>query len=157
MKTKILSIFVAISMGFACTSVKDIATTKLNVETKINSDNYTISFNYVNPARLRPHHLTSDYTLTIKGDTAIAYLPYFGVAHTAVYGSGEGGIRFTEKVNNFEEKRNRKNDGWDITFDIKAEMQSYKMMLNIYDSGSSTLYVTPSNKDAISYNGEMKF
>lgn len=156
MKTKVLIIMVAISMGFACSSTKNIAETKSKVETKINARSYTIAYNYVNPLRMRSHYLTSDYTLTIKGDSAMAYLPYFGVAHTAQYGTSEGGIKFNQPITGYSEKRTKKNDGWEISFSVKDEMRTYKMSLNIYDNANSSLDVLPSDKDPISFNGEVK-
>lgn len=156
MKTKILSFIVAISMGFACTPTKNIAEIKPKVETKVNSRDYTIMYNYVNPLRMRSQYLTSDYTLTIKGDSAFAFLPYFGVAQTSQYGSSEGGIKFSEPVSKYEQQRNRKNDGWAIRFDVKSSMRTYRILLNIYDNGNSTLDVTPFDRDPISFTGGMK-
>jgi len=60
------------------------------VKEQIESRNYRISVDYMFPTRGASRSLTSIYSLTVRGDTLISYLPYFGIAYNIPYGGGNG-------------------------------------------------------------------
>ncbi len=127
------------------------ATIKAAVEAK----NYTILMNSALPMRGRSINLTSSYDFTVRGDSAIAYLPYFGVAYRADYGSTEGGIKFAEPVKNYKVDFKQKK-GYMISFEVTSPKDSYQVRVNIGLSGYASVDITPTNSDFISYNGEMQ-
>ena len=140
----------------ACSSLKT-APEKVNEFTnKLDSKDFTIRFNYANPIRMQQIALTSEYTLTIKGDSAIAFLPYYGIAYVAPFNSSEGGIKFASKMLNYSKSLNKKGDGWDIRFKINSSEYHYNLFLSVYQNGSSTLQVNSYERDTISFYGEMK-
>lgn len=98
-------------------------------------------------------HLTSPYDLKIKGDTAIAFLPYFGVAYRAEYGSTEGGIKFDEQMEDYKVIYKKQN--YDITFKINTLKDNYSIHLTVSDSGYGTLNVTCVNRQFISFYGRI--
>lgn len=117
---------------------------------------FTVSFNYVNPMRMQSIALTSEYTLTIKGDSAFAYLPYYGVVHTAPFNMSDGGIKFASAMQKLDKRLNKKHDGWEIRFKIDKPEYHYNLHLTVYKNGSSTLQVNSYDKDPISYFGEIE-
>ena len=56
----------------------------------IESENYKIDVNTAMPMRGRSIPLTSSYSLTIRNDSVISYLPYYGRAYSIPYGGGDG-------------------------------------------------------------------
>jgi hypothetical protein len=100
--------------------------------------------------------LTSEYDLRIINDSAFAYLPYFGVAYSAPYGSSEGGIKFAEPMTDYAIASNKKSNGWDIHFKIRSKEDVYEIFMNIFNNGSSLFSVTSQKRDMISFSGEIK-
>lgn len=97
--------------------------------------------------------LTSTYSLTLKGDTVEAYLPYFGRAYSAPYASDEGGIKFVEEIIKKKVIFNERKSMYLINFDVKSLRDHYKISMSVGLSGYADLRVTPTNRQAISYYG----
>jgi len=148
------SIFV-IGFMFSCSSLKTTPEAIQEITGKIKSKDFTIKVNFANPLRWKQIYLTSEYDLRIKNDSAFAYLPFFGVAYSAPYGGGEGGIKFAEPITGYTIKPNRKSDGWDIRFEIKAKESNYNISMNVFNNGSSMFTVNSFNRDPITFNGEI--
>ena len=140
----------------SCSSMKTTSESKNEINQMIQGKDFTVIANYANPMRGRQIYLTSEYDLRIKNDSAFAFLPYFGVAYSAPYGGGEGGIKFAEPVNDYSVTSNKKSDGWNIHFKIKARETDYEINLNVFNNGSSMFTVNSFNRDAITFNGEVK-
>ena len=96
-------------------------------------------------------HLTSEYTLDIQNEEFTAFLPFFGVAYRAEYGSSEGGIKFTEKAGKTEWKATKK--GFDIRAEVKTLKDLYTLYLTFSVNGYATLEVSSLNRQPISFHG----
>lgn len=140
----------------ACSSLKTAPEKVSEITNKIDNKDFTIRFNYANPIQMQQIALTSEYTLTIKGDSVIAFLPYYGVAYVAPFNSSEGGIKFASNMLNYSKSLNKKGDGWDIRFKINSSAYHYNLFLSVYQNGNSTLQVNSYERDPISFYGEMK-
>ena len=128
-----------------------------DIKNLVTSQRYSFNANYVLPLGGGGHALTSYYELRISKDTVYAYLPFFGRAYKADYGSIDNGIDFTSTK--FTYKLTNKKDGWDIVIvpldhnsmtDAKGVVN---MRLTISSDGYATLQVNNTNRDAISFNG----
>lgn len=151
-----LILVLALFMLYACNTTKttpEIAQQNLQ---KIENRNFTIRANYANPLRMRQVFLTSEYTLKIKGDSAFAYLPYYGVAHTAPMDPSEGGIKFSELMIDYTSKPTKKSDGREISFKVNTREYNYQINLTVFFNGSSTISVNSYQRDPITFYGEMK-
>ena len=140
----------------ACSSLKTTPEKAIEITNKIDNKDFTIKFNYANPIRMQQIALTSEYNLTIKGDSAIAFLPYYGVAHVAPFNSSEGGIKFTSNMLDYSKSMNKKGDGWNIRFKINSSEYHYNIFLSVYQNGNSILQRNSYERDPISFYGEMK-
>ncbi len=140
----------------SCSTVKILPDKTNQIRQKVVSNNFTIQVNYANPLRGSQIYLTSDYDLKIKNDSAFAYLPYFGEAFVAPYGSSEGGIQFRKPVHNYKMEPKINNKGWDIHFQVKSEYTTYDFSIQIFRNGQSDFTVTSFDKDAISFSGALK-
>jgi len=149
-----VSLMVLVIMS-SCSLTKTTPEVINEITRKVQNKDFIIEIKSANPLRMRTVFLTADYDLRILNDSAFAYLPYFGVAHTASYG-GDGGIVFGEPMSNYTITPNKKNNGWDIRFKVKSKENSYDFYINVFNNGSSSFTVNSYNRDVISFIGEIK-
>jgi hypothetical protein len=159
MKRLLITLFVSVSVLFvACKTTKMSSEEKMaaakEIADKIESKDYRISVNWANPTRGGSINLTPYYDLTVRGDSAFAYLPFFGRAYHVAYG-GDGGIKFSEPMKNYEIKETKKGDGYDIRFDVKVREFDYRISMTIFTSGESSITVNSSQKDPIAFRGKI--
>lgn len=124
------------------------------IQKAIETKRYKISVNYVLPQRGNGRAATSNYSIEVRNDSLFSYLPYFGVAHRAPYGGGKGLI-FDAPINQYESKKDKKGRVR-IQFDVRNEEDSYTYYVTIYSNGSANIDVRPTNKDSISFTGELE-
>jgi hypothetical protein len=145
----------------ACSSLKQTKEEKeirlVQISESVAKDHYTIEVSRANPMRSKTINLTPGYDLTIKNDSAIAYLPYFGRATYVPYGGGEGGIKFAQKMEGYQITLNSKGDGWLVRFNINTPEYNYKFNVTIYQEGNASISVSSSQRDPITFDGEMKW
>jgi len=109
----------------------------------------------VNPLRGRSRTLTSEYDVKINNDSLVSYLPYFGRAYQAPMDPSQGGIQFTSTSFSYEVNANGKN-GWDVIIKPKDYQDVQQLSFTIFDNGSATLNVVSTQKDPISFNGNVE-
>lgn len=153
-------LFLLICLLISCTSIKnpsqDKQTKIQQVTGKIQDKDFVIEVTQAQPMRGRTINLTFGYDLKIKNDSAIAYLPYFGVAQIAPYGGGDGGIKFAEQMKNYQISPMKKGDGWNIKFNVNTFEYNYEFILNIFNNGNSSVIVNSYERDLITFHGNIK-
>ena len=131
-----------------------------SVKKMIDDGNYVFKANIAIPQRGSSRQLTEEYDLKVVKDTVTAYLPYFGRAYLApAPGTTEGGIKFTSTNFNYSSKQ-KKNGSWDIYIKPKDNNISdwrdvQQLRLSISTNGYASLQVISSNRDPISFEGEI--
>ena len=95
--------------------------------------------------------LTSGYDMKVMQDSINTYLPYFGRAYTAGYGT-EGGINFTSKKFDYKLKEKSKG-GWEITIKPMDTKDISELTYSVASNGYATLQVISNNRQTISYYG----
>jgi len=157
MKTQ-FSCIVALLLFFmsSCSTFKTAPETIKEITRKVESKDFTIMVNSAYPMRMKPVNLTSEYDLRIKNDSAFAFLPYFGVAHVAPVDPSEGGIKFAAPMTDYKITPNKRSTGWDIQFRVKSNLSVYDIFMNVFNNGSSTIMIHSYDRDAITFNGEVK-
>jgi len=93
------------------------------------------------------------HDLILKGDTVVSYLPFFGRAYAGVPYSDNDGIKFTST--NFSYSYKSSGKGWKITIRPKDVYGIQSLYLDVLINGSSTLQVNSSNRDGISFFGDI--
>jgi len=139
----------------SCKSIKTDAVVVRDVNSKVQSKDFTIEVKYANPSGVGHINLSYGYDLRIKNDSAFAYLPYYGVAYSAPF-NGEGGIKFAELMTEYTCVNTKKSDGWDIHFKVKSKENGYDIRLNMFENGNSTITVNSFNRQSITFYGELK-
>jgi len=123
------------------------------VKEQIDSKHYTINVDRMLPMNGQSRQLTSSYSLTIKGDTVISHLPYFGQAYSVPYGGGKGLI-FEAPITVYTLSFDNKSTG-KISFQTRSEDDVYQFNVQIFNNGSTTIQVTPNNRQSISFYGDL--
>lgn len=127
--------------------------TEQAVREAIDAKKYKIDVNRVMPMKGGSKHLTSDYSLEIRNDSIYSYLPYFGVAYTIPYGGGKG-LNFNAPLSEYTSEYSKKGNAR-ITLKVRNEEDNYIYNITIYPNGTSSIQVTPTNRQSISFSGEM--
>ena len=121
----------------------------------IHNKKYEISVISASPMNGKTIYLTSSYSVKISNDSVYMELPYFGVAYSASYGGGEGGIKAKNKYKDYE-LRIRKQGKYTSTFTVRGNEDMYKVSIDMWPStGNAYISVQPNNKQGISYTGEV--
>lgn len=123
------------------------------VKELIDSKRFTIDVNRAIPMRGRTVNLTSPYSLEMRGDSVISYLPYFGRAYSAPYGGGDG-LRFEKSITDYQASFNKKGTA-QIQFRTRSDDDTYTFRMQVFSNGSATINVTPVNKQSITFHGEL--
>lgn len=95
---------------------------------------------------------TSIYDLQVRVDSLVAFLPYFGRSYTTVVDWEELSIKFTSKKFSYKTAAKKKG-GWRIQIGTQDVRDSYRMVLDIQQSGYATLNVRDAYRQPISYYG----
>ena len=117
------------------------------VREAVDAKAYKINVDRVMPMKGGSKHLTSDYSLEIRNDSVYSYLPYFGVAYNVPYGGGKG-LNFSAPLSEYTSTYSKKGNA-KITLEVRNEEDNY--LYNI----TSNIQVTPTNRQSISFSGEM--
>ncbi|WP_106831051.1 DUF4251 domain-containing protein [Parabacteroides pacaensis] len=134
-------------------------TDKKNTEEQIvkellESKEYTIEVDRAIPMRGPSRHLTSPYTLEIKGDSVISYLPYFGEAYSVPYGGGKGLI-FEAPITDYKLSFNKKGLA-KIKFKTYSGEDTFTYTIEVFPNGSASINVLAMNRQGISFYGELR-
>ena len=159
MKTKkqismlLLALLVGIPTLFAQSKKEKEAQKKAIVRELIVSENYKINVNTALPMRGRTIPLTSRYTLEIRNDSIISYLPYYGRAYSVPYGGGDG-LNFKAVIKEYTMDMDKKNRAR-IKFKARSPEDLYEYNVTIFDNGTANIDVTMQNRQGISFIGEL--
>ena len=129
------------------------ARTEQAVQKALDERRFCIDVNYMNPMRGRGRALTTPYSLTVRNDSVLSYLPYVGQAYSVPYDGGKA-LNFSAPISAYEMKegkRGRKN----IKFTTSNDEDTYIYTLTVFPNGSTSIHVQPTRRQSISFNGEM--
>lgn len=121
----------------------------------IQSKQYTFKARTVMPVSGSTRQLTSEYDFTVRHDSAISYLPYFGRAYVAPIGKTDNGLNFTSTDFSYKVKESKKG-GWMIEIRPKDADDVQLVSLNVSKNGYGTLHVNSRNRQAIAYSGKLE-
>jgi len=128
---------------------KQIEETKALVESKI----FVFDARTVNPMKGPSKSLTTQYEVRITKDSIYSYLPYFGVAYTASYGGTDSPMVFDKPFESCVMEKTKK--GYTVEVDVKNGSDKLDYSFYISESGSTTLSVSSTNRQSITYNGDI--
>ena len=160
MKTKkqILMLLLALLVGFPTLSAQSKKEKKEQkkeaVKKIIASENYKIDVQTALPMRGRSIPLTSPYSLEIRNDSVISYLPYFGRAYSIPYGGGDG-LNFRAPLKECSMEMDKKGNAV-IEFIARNPEDRFEFRAKVYSNGSASIDVNMQNRQSISFQGELE-
>lgn len=132
---------------FAMAQTDDKVPVKEMMETK----NFIFKAQTISPASARFRNLTGDYTFTVRPDSIIADLPFFGRAYSAPINPAEGGIKFTSTQ--FDYKTTNRKNKWEIDIQTRDVNGNYQLFLTVFDNGRASLRTSSTNRQTVVFDG----
>lgn len=116
---------------------------------------YTIAFDYVIPSKMQPRFLTSDYSVRVHGDSIVSSLPYFGVAYRAdPENRNRSPLDFKSAISSYETDQVKKNK-MRVKLKTRNKMDFLSYYLDIFTNGSVTLNVIATDRESVSFTGNL--
>ena len=125
-----------------------------HVAKALDDRHYKIGINMMHTRRIGSKAVASDWSLEVKGDTLVSYLPYFGVAYEATYGRSTG-LDFTAPINSYEDSGFHKGKR-SIRLQARSDEDLIDYYIEVTSDGSAFIDVTPRKREGISFSGNME-
>ena len=125
-----------------------------NVTNALNNRDYKIAIDRMYPMRGGSRHVSHGYSVEVRNDTLISYLPYFGRAYNVPYGGGKG-LNFTAPIESYQEFMKR-NGLRHIEIGVTNEEDTYFYTIEVFDNGNSSVEVRARQRERISYSGNVE-
>lgn len=119
----------------------------------LDSKHFVIDVDMMIPRRGSSRTLPNDWSLEVKGDTLVSYLPYIGVAHEPLFGDDKG-LNFTAPIKTYEDKGFSKGKRT-IRLQVNNGGEVIDYCLDVSDEGYANIDVNPRKRDGISFSGQM--
>ena len=147
---------IGIVMVFAsCTATRhDKKLTPTELQNLIQNQRFFFTAESVTPLRGNIKILTSPYDVTVKKDTLVSFLPYFGRAYQAPINPTDVGVQLTSTKFEYSVMPAKKNS-WEVKIVPKDNTDIRELTFNIYNDGSASLNILSNFRDAISYRGRI--
>ena len=126
---------------------------KRKVVAALTERNYKIAVDRMYMLRGGSKSVSYGYSVEVRNDSLISYLPYFGQAYNIPYGGGKG-LNFSERIGSYREMT-EKNGKRHIEIGLKNEEDTYLYTIEVFDNGKSSIEVQSRQRDRISYSGDM--
>ena len=120
----------------------------------VETGNFTIDIDRMYPLR-GTSKMVNNYSVKVKDNVLISYLPFIGQAWRVPYGGGHA-LNFDAPIVNYTVTQPR-TDGYEIRIYVKTDEDEHLYRLTVFDNGRASLDVQSQNRDRISYTGEMDF
>jgi len=115
---------------------------------------YKINISRMMPMRGPSKSVSYGYSVEVRNDSLISYLPYFGRAYNVPYGGGKG-LNFSASIDSYQEYQKR-NDLRHIEIGLTNDEDTYLYIIQVFDNGSSSIEVQSRQRERVSYSGELE-
>lgn len=120
----------------------------------VTSGEWQFDATHMTPLSGRGRSLTSPYRVKVKNDEIDSSLPYFGRAYRAEYGNTSSPLSFRGKISDLT-VGDWKKGGWIISFTTVNGNDRLDYTFHVTETGSATLMVNSTNRQPISFNGDL--
>ncbi len=127
------------------------------VRKALEQSSFRFEATYAYPTGYRPIYLTSDYDVMVSPDTVKVYLPFYGRAYHAPMDPGEGGFHFTSTDFSYRYAPGNSKGCWVAHITIFDLDRPLTFSFDIWENGSARLIVNDFNRQAISFQGDLRF
>ena len=150
-------ILAAILLNGCATSeerVAQMAELSAKVTNALNNRDYKIVIDRMYPMKGSSRHVSYGYSVEVRNDTLISYLPYFGRAFNVPYGGGMG-LNFSALISSYQEFMKR-NGQRHIEIGVTNDEDTYFYTIEVFDNGCSSVDVRARQRERISYSGNVE-
>ncbi len=120
----------------------------------VESKNFIFKARTANPMGGRTVNLTTEYGVKVMADSVYSYMPYFGRAYNAAYGSMDSPMTFETPIVDYSSEETKK--GYRVKFTAKIATDRIDFSFQIMETGNTTLSVNSTNRQAITYYGNIE-
>jgi hypothetical protein len=128
--------------------------TPTQVQNVLQNQRFIFTAESVTPMRGTIKVLTTPYDVTVKKDTLVSFLPYFGRAYQAPMNPTDVGVQFTSTKFEYSVMPAKKNS-WEVKIVPKDNTDIREMNFTIFNDGTASLNILSNFRDAISYRGHI--
>ena len=149
---------ILLTFCFACIALLQIHaqdSAKATIKTVLDAKQYEFEPDAMTSSKGKMRHLTPGYILRLKGDTVTVYLPYVGRAYSAPMNSSDAGFDFTTTDFTYTVKEGKKKS-YIVYIETKGKVYNTEFTLTVYDDGTTYVSARSTDKDPVSYNGNIK-
>ncbi len=114
-------------------------------------DSLQIEVTDMMPVKFPSRAVSGGYGLFFHHDSVRVSLPYVGEVHQAPMGTD--GTNFDEPCKKFNVQTTKKKDGWILKFSTHHDIIDYQFSVNLWNNGSMSMSMFPSNGQSCSYSG----
>jgi len=119
----------------------------------LDNRHYKIDINIMYTSRFGSKVVRDNWSLEVRGDTLVSYLPYIGEAYSATFGINKG-FNFTAPIKLYKDYIDKKgNRNIQLTTDNEEDVIDYH--LEVMDTGNTFINVISRKRESISYSGEI--
>ncbi len=104
------------------------------------------------PMRGQTRQITGTFSLDVKGDSLVVYLPYTEQSYSAPINPSDAGYNFTSTNYDYTVKEGKKKR-YEVSIKVKDRISGTQFFLTVFDAESASLQATSNDKQSISYNG----
>jgi len=122
------------------------------IKTAVDARHFIFQAQIASPTGSASKQLSIGYYFTVLSDSIISNLPYLGRTYQAAMGAEDAGMKFTSLKFKYTVK-DRKKGGWDIKVQTEDVKGSPQIFLTISSSGTTSLRISSTDRQSISYNG----
>ena len=149
----ILAAFIFIGCASSEQKAAQMAEHAALVKSALNNREYKIAIDRMYPMRGSSRSVSFGYSVEVRNDTLISYLPYFGRAYNVPYGGGKG-LNFSAPIGSYQEYMKR-NGQRHIEIGVTNEEDTYLYTIDVFDNGNSSVEVRARERERISYSGNV--
>lgn len=121
----------------------------------VETPDFTFKARHAYPTGYRSVYLSPYYDVKVSPDTVEAYLPYYGRAYRAPMDPREGGYRFTSTDFEYQTNPGSRDGNWEAVITINDLDRAVTFRFDIWDNGTARLDVTDTDRQQISFQGEI--
>lgn len=124
------------------------------VNDSLTNRTFKVDITYVNPTRMPARNLEYGYYIHVFKDSIDAYIPFFGVAYRAEYGTSDDGLKYKGPISKYDVLRLKK-DMQQVNILVKKHFDEILYQIDMFENGKATIFVRSLNREGIHFNGEM--
>ncbi|MFB6340583.1 DUF4251 domain-containing protein [Saccharicrinis sp. FJH62] len=106
------------------------------------------------PLSMRTQNLDGTFRAKIQNDSIDSYLPFYGRAYKADYNSLDGPFSFDLPIEKYSTEKLKKQ--YLVQFQVQNNDDLVKFMFYIGETGYTTLTITSTNRQSISFYGNIE-